>query len=110
MRNMDKLRDNLCRELDALGEKRDMSMSDLEKVEKMTTAVKNLYKIEMYEGEGYSGAGEWDARGYYGRGSSYANRGEHYVRPHYSRDGYPDRGMSERDRMTDYREAMDGRW
>lgn len=120
MRNLEKLRDNLCHELDAIAEKREMTMSDLEKVDKMTSAVKNLYKIEMYEG-GYSGDGNWEAMGTYARGgsygrtpyetgSSYTNRGEHYVRGHYSRDGHPDRDSSERDRMTEYREGMNGRW
>nr|DAO00025.1 MAG TPA: hypothetical protein [Caudoviricetes sp.] len=41
-----------------------------------------------YSSDGdYSRGGDWqaDMRGTYGRGSSYARRGTHYVRGHYSR-------------------------
>ena len=47
------------------------------------------------DGGGYSQGGTWEARGnfdsghsYDEGGSSYVNRGQHYVRGHYSRDGY----------------------
>ena len=56
--------------------------------------------IEMLEeDDGYSRDGDYDGSSY-GRGSSYANRGKHYVRGHYSRDG---RGGYSRDgRMGGY--------
>lgn len=42
----------------------------------------------------YSRMGGWEARGMYDDGNSYANRGQHYVRGHYSRnDGYSERGI-----------------
>lgn len=105
-----KLIKNLCRELDELGEKRELSMSDLEKAEKLSSAAKNLMKMEAMEGEGYSGDGEWEARGNYGRRGSYDMgfheiRGEYPARSRYSRD---DRGTS--DRMMDYRDSMADRW
>lgn len=120
----EKLLKNLCRELDELGEKRELSMSDLEKAEKMSTAAKNLMKMEMMEEEGYSGAGEWEARGDYGR-ASYPRRGsyerdgsydgrdysgrQHYVRGHYSRDPYQaEAEMDPRNRMQSFQNDM--RW
>lgn len=44
--------------------------------EKLTSSIKNTYKIEMLEDGGYSRDGEWEAdmRGTYGRGSSYRGR------------------------------------
>ena len=53
---------------------------------KLTDTIKNIDKICALEEEGgYSEAGDWE--GAYNRGSSYSNRGKHYVRGHYSRDG-----------------------
>ena len=64
----------------------------------------------MLEDGGYSRAGEWEAdmRGTYGRGSSYARRGTHYVRGHYSRDGEGDRYSERysRDGMREHIESM----
>lgn len=90
---MDKLyilKEKLCEELDEYARKQDMGAGDLEVIHKLTDTIKNIDKICMLEDEGdYSNADEWkaDMRGNYGRGSSYANRGQHYVRGHYSRDG-----------------------
>lgn len=71
-----------------------MSAGDLETVHKLTDTIKNIDKIVMLEDDGYSRDedysrdGDWgtNMRGNYGRGSSYARRGSHYVRGHYSRD------------------------
>lgn len=93
----DKLNDlkkKLWSELYELSEKREMGAGDLELAHKLTDTIKNINKICMLEDDGYSNADEWEAdmRGNYGRGSSYANRGKHYVRGHYSRD---ERGMDD---------------
>ena len=89
MEYMYELKDKLCKELDEIARKPEMGAGDLEIVHKLTDTIKNLDKIEMLEDGGYSQAGDWDdGRGSYGRGSSYANRGKHYVRGHYSREGY----------------------
>ena len=82
------LRDMLCSELDEIAHKGEMSAGDLETVHKLTDTIKNIDKIEMLESDGYSRSdgGVWTSRGNYGRGSSYARRGTHYVRGHYSRD------------------------
>lgn len=84
-----KLREMLCDELDGFARKGELSAGDLDILHKLTATIKNLDKIEMYEDSDYSRGGDWDAsiRGTYGRGSSYTNRGKHYVRGHYSRDG-----------------------
>lgn len=99
-----------------------MNLPTLDNLYKLTDVVKNIGKIEMLEGEqeeggyserrysrgnGYSRGGDWEARGHFGGGhsydeggSSYAGRGQHYVRGHYSRDGgysqggYPRGGYS----------------
>ncbi len=87
------LKDKLCRELDEIAEKPDLSAGDLETVHKLTGTIKNIDKIMMLEeDDGYSRGGGWEARGTFGRpiyddGHSYARRDSHYVRGHYSRDG-----------------------
>lgn len=96
---MYELRNMLCDELDELARKGELGAGDLEIAHKLTDTIKNIDKIEMMEDDGYSRdgdysrdddysrGGDWqaDMRGTYGRGSSYARRGTHYVRGHYSR-------------------------
>lgn len=94
MKTMYELKDMLCEELDESGKKGEMSAGDLETIHKLTDTIKNIDKIAMLEDGGYSRDadyprdGDWSAnmRGNYGRGNSYARRGSHYVRGHYSRD------------------------
>ena len=88
MRALEDLREMLCEELDEIAKKQEMNAGDLETVHKLTVTIKNIDKIYLLEEDGeHSQAGDWEAdmRGTYGRGSSYANRGKHYVRGHYSR-------------------------
>lgn len=85
MERLYKLKEKLCQELDEIAEKKEMGAGDLELAHKLTDTIKNIGKICMLEDEGgYSQAGEGD--GSYGRGNSYANRGQHWVRGHYSRE------------------------
>lgn len=116
-RMIEKLKDKLCEELEKVSRKSSMSQTDLDQIHKLTDSIKNLDKIEMLEGEGESedsyrrgrsngsyGNGNYSRESYgyensrTGRmsyddgGDSYARRGMHYVRGHYSRDD----GMSER--------------
>lgn len=81
-----------------------MTGADLEYVDKLTHSIKSIKSIicmmDDEDGE-YSQAGDWGAVGHYDRGNSYANRGEHYVRGHYSRAG------RRRDSMGRY--SRDGR-
>ena len=99
MKSMYDLRDMLCKELEEITRKGELGAGDLEIAHKLTDTIKNIDKIEMMEDDGYSRdgdyssdgdysrGGDWqaDMRGTYGRGSSYARRGTHYVRGHYSR-------------------------
>lgn len=95
MKAMYDLRDMLCKELDEIARKGELGAGDLDIAHKLVGAIKNIDKIELMEDESmgdysqrrYSRDGDWDAniRGTYGRGSSYARRGSHYVRGHYSR-------------------------
>lgn len=71
------LRKKLCKELKELSEKRDLGAGDLEVVLKPTGTIKNIDKICMMERDGYSEDG-------CDRGFSYANRGQHWVKGHYS--------------------------
>lgn len=87
MKAMEELRETLCAELDEIARKGEMSAGDLDAVHKLTDTIKNIDKIIMLEESGYSQAADIEGRGGYNGGSSYANRGKHYVRGHYSRDG-----------------------
>ena len=98
MHKMEKLRDNLCEELEKVARKDEISTSDLEVIDKLAHSIKNIDKI-MNEGS-YEYSGEYsrrENRSY----NSYARKG---------RDGDNDgrynesRGRSyeySRDRMTD---------
>lgn len=66
MKHLEDLRETLCRELNEIAEKGELSAGDLETVDKLTHTLKNLDKIMM--GKGYSNAGDWQAMGTYGRG------------------------------------------
>ena len=105
MEYMYELKEKLCKELDEIARKPEMGAGDLEIIHKLTDTIKNIDKIEMLEdGGGYSQAGDWDDR-VYDRGSSYTNRGRHYVRGHYSRDsrnGYSRDGRYSRESAKSY--------
>lgn len=94
MEKLHELKEKLWAELDELADKREMGAGDLEVVHKITDTIKNIDKICMLEDGEYSEAVDGMD---FGRGSSYANRGKHYVRGHYSRDGGMD-GYSSRRR------------
>ena len=88
MEYMHDLKDKLCKELDEIARKPEMSAGDLEAVHKLTDTIKNLDKIEMLEDGGYSRDGDWEmeGRGSYERGSSYRGRKRDSM-GRYSRDG-----------------------
>ena len=92
-----RIEDMACKEMDKIAEKGEFSTGTLDTAHKLVEIVKGVYKIKMLseasEEGGYSRDGDWEARGSYGRGNSYANRGQHYVRGHYSRDGGNGQGM-----------------
>ena len=85
------LRDMLCEELDEIARKGELGTGDVETAHKLTATITHTDPIATPEDGDYSGrysrGGDWEAdmRGTYGRGSSYARRGTHYVRGHYSR-------------------------
>lgn len=87
---MDKLKDRLWTELEELDRKADLKIGDIEFAHMLTDTIKNIDKICMLEG-GEDG---------YGRGSSYANRGQHVVRRHFSRDGGMDVRRDDRGRYS----------
>ena len=89
------LYDYVCDELQEV-EKDGLKASNLDSTDKLLNIKKNLLKIEKIEDEGYSmDGGYWTAEGSYADGMdgnmrnySGARRGEHWVRGHYSRNGY----------------------
>ena len=88
MEYMHELKDKLCKELEEIARKPEMSAGDLEAVHKLTDTIKNLDKIEMLEDGGYSRDGDWEmeGRGSYERGASYRGRKRDSM-GRYSRDG-----------------------
>jgi hypothetical protein len=113
-KNLYDLREMLCEELDEYNRdaKNGLNERVLDTVHKLTDTIKNIDKIMMLEDGDYSRAGEWEAdmRGTFGhdagngynRGNSYANRGRHYVRGHYSRTDGRERMISDiEDMMQD---------
>lgn len=108
-KNLYDLREMLCEELDEYNRdaKNGLNERVLDTVHKLTDTIKNIDKIMMLEDGDYSRAGEWEAdmRGSYGRtenysrGNSYANRGRHYVRGHYSRGDGRERMISDIENM-----------
>ena len=98
------LKDEMCDELMELTDKKNRSPGDVEMIGEIVDIILDIHRIEDYcEGGEYSRAGEWEAdmRGNYGRtenykrGNSYANRGRHYVRGHYSRTDGRERMISD---------------
>lgn len=106
-KNLYDLREMLCEELDEYNRdaKNGLNERVLDTVHKLTDTIKNIDKIMMLEDGDYSRAGEWeadmrgsfsrDAGNGYNRGNSYANRGRHYVRGHYSRTDGRERMVSD---------------
>lgn len=108
-KNLYDLREMLCEELDEYNRdaKNGLNERVLDTVHKLTDTIKNIDKIMMLEDGDYSRTGEWEAdmRGNYGRtenynrGNSYANRGRHYVRGHYSRGDGREKMISDIENM-----------
>lgn len=121
MKELKNLKSNICDELEKIDRKGALSAGDLETAHKLTATMKGLLEVEEMEGGEPDGVshrgGRWEANGSYGNGRSYANRGQHYVRGHYSHDDGTRRELMERleDMMTQatgpdresYRMALD---
>ena len=102
MENLYKIKEALWKELEKSETARsgELKGGELEAIHKLTDTIKNIDKICMLEEEsGYIEAVDGDD---YGHGSSYANRGKHYVRGNYSCDGGRD-GMGEYSSRRDNR-------
>lgn len=109
MKNLHKLKDMLCEELEKIAMKGELTAGSLETVHKLTDTIKNIDKIEMMEDDEDGYSERRDSMGRYARadgmmynepyderGSSYrSSRGTHYVRGHYSREDGMGGGMRE---------------
>lgn len=82
----DKMLDVICDEIDKIADK-GLTSSNIENAYKLIDMYKDLKTVIAMEESDYSYAGD-DGMSMRGRGNSYARRGEHYVRGHYSRDGH----------------------
>lgn len=75
MKHLHKLKQMLNRELEEMSSKGEISAGSLDAIHKLTDTVKNIDKIiALEESSGYSGEGDWEARGSY-RGGSYTDGG-----------------------------------
>lgn len=116
MQKYEELKELLCRELDEITEKGELSAGSLETVHKLTDSIKNIDKIMMLEEDGYSQGGDWEARGMYGHhsydegGNSYRGRKRDSM-GRYSRDDgrmYSRDGGEKENMIRKLREMMDG--
>ena len=98
MKSLYNLKNKLFDELDEIADKPDLSAGDLETVHKLTDTIKNIDKICMIEENGYSGNGEWEAYGNYGRNNSTASRHRDSM-GRYSRDGSKEHMVSKLEKM-----------
>ena len=122
MRAMHDLKDMLCKEIDKIAKKGELSAGSLETVHKLTDTVKNIDKIMMLEEDGEEGYSErgrrrdsmgrysrdggmmggWDMRG----GHSYDDGGSSYAMGGY-RGGYS-RGDGKDHMLHELGEMMEG--
>lgn len=87
MKYLEELRDAVCKELERFAKSGEITSTNLDKIHKLTDTMKNLDKIEMLEGDGYSE--DWTGRGEL-YGTSYRGRRGNVKRDsmgRYSRDG-----------------------
>ena len=97
MHGVYKLKDMLCEELEEYGKKEQVSMNDLEVIDKLAHSIKNIDKVlEEYEEEEHGYSHGWPKEGrevYYDddrfgmRGMSYARDGRRMMRGGSSRRG-----------------------
>lgn len=113
---MHRIKEFLMKELENIEKKGQVSMSDLDKVHKMTDTIKNIDKIEMLEDGGYSEDGRYMGEGRiygtsYDDGSSYARgrmRAKRDSMGRYSRDGgYSEDGRGGRRGGYSYKDKDD---
>lgn len=114
MHKLYELKDTLCEELERYGDKRELTSGNLETVDKLAHAIKNIDKIIDRHEDGYSERYMYDDD-HMMRGGSYARgRGRNAKRDamgRYSRDGgdwddYHRRGYSRDDAREEYRENL----
>lgn len=69
MKYIEELKEATCKELERFAKNGEITASNLDKIQKLVEIVKNLDKIEMLEGDGYSEDWMGEGRAY---GTSYA--------------------------------------
>ena len=120
---LETLCETLCKELEKYSVRREIDKQSLANIHEFASSADKILSIidkaimREHGDIGYSQADEYPMhaamRAGYNHGNSYANRGKHYVRGHYSRDGwdmhgnYEARGGYSRDNGNT-REMLDG--
>ena len=123
MEELYKLKETLCTELEEYAKKGKMSAGDLEIVDKLSHAIKNIDKIiEKYDESEYSGASGYSNRMNYERGGrgGYSNERGGYSNENYSmargrgsnarrdsRGRYSGEGYSGHDMVMELRDLME---
>lgn len=97
MQKMEELRDMLCKELDKITQKGELSTGSLDVIDKLTHSIKSIDTIMAmedagYSNDGYSYARRRDSMGRYSRG-----RGSIYSNGSYADRSYNERGYSRED-------------
>lgn len=111
-RTLEDLRDKLNDELEKINKKASMGPADLEAIHKLTDTIKNIDKICIMDMDGYSGAGDWEARGHFGDMYSRRNRdgrngGNSYARGRERNARRDSRGRYSRDNGYSYDDAKE---
>lgn len=107
------LKDMLCRELEELTKKGELSAGDLEAVDKLTHSIKSIVTIMAMEDSGYSNDGSYDsydrmgnggssyARNYNGRMPRRDSMGRYSGRRYYSRDDAKEEAIRHMEKLMD---------
>ncbi len=94
MKGLYEMREALCKVTEEYARKSELSPGHIDILDKALNAIKNTYKIEMYEeqGGGYSKGGSYgsyaEGGGSYRRGSSRGSYAENSSRGSYAEDSY----------------------
>lgn len=94
MHKIERLRDNLCEELEKVARKDEISTSDLDIIDKLAHSIKNIDKVLMYDEYSHEGH-SYGGHGY--NNNSYARQGRDG-----DNDGRYNEGRSRADHSYDY--------
>ena len=113
MKSYERLKDMLCEELEKIAKKGELSAGSLDLAHKLTSTIKNIDKIEMYEEFDEEGGASYEGGSSYRRGRGRNARrdsmGRYSREGGYSEDGYSEEGGSYRRGGSSYERGGRGR-